>query len=760
MCVFPAFAAAITVSPQSIRQGDTESFLTIDGTTFPEGEGVTLVDISGPAGTFTLAPSSFRTTRTGMQIDVFIPIEVASTAGHYSVTVRVQEAAGVRTDGPASFDVLNNVVPQPPLIGVPEAVQAEAQDASGAIVTFTVTSVSFVDASAVVTCNPPSGSRFPIGPTVVTCRATDSFGSASASFPVQVSDTTPPVITVPGTINTNDPVVTYSASAVDNLDGPVAVSCSPASGSTFPFGISSVTCTAQDSRSNFSSATFQVIVHGSTPILTVPNDFNVEATSSAGAVVTYSATADTGTVSCTSPSGSTFPLGLTHVTCTAIAPGGSASASFNVTVVDNTPPTLILPSNLTAGATSAAGATVAFTATSRDLVDGDSAAVCSPASGSLFPIGVTTVQCTGSDLHGHFTSGSFNVTVTNATPPTLTLPANITKEATGPNGAAVTYVATATDLIDGTVPVICTPLSGSTFAIATTTVQCVATNSSGKSANGSFTVTVRDTTGPALTIPNVVAEATSSAGAKVTYNATANDLVDGSVANTCTPASGSQFAFGITSVQCTAVDSRGNRSNGTFSVTVRDTTPPVVTVPGTITIEALRPQGMPAVFTASARDNIDGALPVRCQPPSGSNFPIGTNPVQCSATDAHGNIGTASFNVVVRDTLPPFILVAIANPSVITKSDNSLVNVTVSVIAFDFADSSPNSKITSVTFNQPAGTQPDYVITGPLTVQLRATRTGGRDRTYSLNLECTDNAGNKSIARVTVRVGAARHEDD
>lgn len=73
--------------------------------------------------------------------------------------------------------------------------------------------------------------------------------------------------------------------------------------------------------------------------------------------------------------------------------------------------------------------------------------------------------------------------------PALTLPGDLTVDATGPAGTAVTFEAVATD--GGPVPVTCTPSSGSTFAIGTTTVTCSALDEVGNSAGGSFSVTVR-----------------------------------------------------------------------------------------------------------------------------------------------------------------------------------------------------------------------------------------------------------------------------
>jgi hypothetical protein len=83
-------------------------------------------------------------------------------------------------------------------------------------------------------------------------------------------------------------------------------------------------------------------------------------------------------------------------------------------------------------------------------------------------------------------------------------------------------------------------------------------------------VTVRDTTPPLLTLPaNITVNATGPTGAVVTYSASATDLVDGARAVTCSPASGATFAIGTTTVSCSAQDTRGNRANGTFRVTVQ-----------------------------------------------------------------------------------------------------------------------------------------------------------------------------------------------
>ncbi|HEX3582784.1 MAG TPA: HYR domain-containing protein, partial [Thermoanaerobaculia bacterium] len=198
--------------------------------------------------------------------------------------------------------------------------------------------------------------------------------------------------------------------------------------------------------------------------------------------------------------------------------------SFTVTVVTG-PPTLTLPSDITAEATSSAGAVVTYTATA----DQNATVVCNPPSGSTFPLGNTTVNCTATNVLNQTTTGSFHVNVVDTTPPTLTLPSDITAEATSPAGAAVTFTATATDLVDGTVTVNCSPASGSTFALGTTPVHCTATDLHNNTASGSFNVKVQDTTPPeitSLTASPAQLWPPDHKMANVTITGTATDLVD------------------------------------------------------------------------------------------------------------------------------------------------------------------------------------------------------------------------------------------
>jgi hypothetical protein len=77
------------------------------------------------------------------------------------------------------------------------------------------------------------------------------------------------------------------------------------------------------------------------------------------------------------------------------------------------------------------------------------------------------------------------------TAPVLALPANFAVNATGPGGAAVTYVATATDNSGLAPTVACSPLSGAVLPIGADSVSCTATDAAGHSSTASFIVTVR-----------------------------------------------------------------------------------------------------------------------------------------------------------------------------------------------------------------------------------------------------------------------------
>jgi HYR domain len=57
--------------------------------------------------------------------------------------------------------------------------------------------------------------------------------------------------------------------------------------------------------------------------------------------------------------------------------------------------------------------------------------------------------------------------------------------------------------------------------------------------------------------------------ARVTFEVTATDGMDGAVRVSCLPRSGSRFVIGRTTLRCTATDSSGNTGRAAFTVTVK-----------------------------------------------------------------------------------------------------------------------------------------------------------------------------------------------
>ena len=105
--------------------------------------------------------------------------------------------------------------------------------------------------------------------------------------------------------------------------------------------------------------------------------------------------------------------------------------------------------------------------------------------------GSITLMASCQDLAGNTGSGSYTAKV-DTIPPVLSIPANVTANATSPAGATITFAAPATDTGDsGVASVVCSPLSGTLFAISTTTVHCTATDVAGNTTHGSFTVHVK-----------------------------------------------------------------------------------------------------------------------------------------------------------------------------------------------------------------------------------------------------------------------------
>jgi uncharacterized repeat protein (TIGR01451 family) len=697
-----------------------------------------------------------------------------------TTTVTCTATNGNPPDATCSFTVTVNDN-QPPAITCPANVtQGTDPGQCSALVTYpNATATDNCPGVGAPVCTPASGSIFAKGTTTVNCTVSDaSSNSASCSFTVTVNDTTPPTITCPASViqstdlNQCSAAVTYAnATATDNCPGVGTPVCTPTSGSTFAKGTTTVNCTVSDASGNPANCSFTVTVNDTqAPSITCPSNVTQSTDSNlCSAVVTYSNATATdncpgvGTPVCTPTSGSTFAKGSTTVNCTVSdASGNSASCSFTVTINDMQAPTITCPGNVAQG-TDAGQCTAVVNyanATASDNCPGVGTPACSPASGSVFNKGTTTVTCIVSDASTNSASCSFTVTVNDMTPPTITCPANVI-QSTDPNRctAVVTYPnATASDSCSGVGTPVCSPSSGSTFAKGVTTVTCTVSDASGNPASCSFTVTVKDTQAPNLSPCPSDITVTSGGGCQVvTYTSpTATDNCGSATVN-CSPPSGTCFPAGTTTVTCTASDTSPDSpdTSCSFRVTV---VPCAITCPSNIS-RGNDPGQCGASVTYSANTN-GGCGTTICSPASGSFFPVGTTTVVCTTTAGP----SCSFTVTVNDTEGPHITVT-TQPIELWPPNHKYHTITMSDLVASATDNCSGNLINSVVIASVSSdelensggdgnTLNDIVIAANCkSVQLRAERDGGGNgRVYTIVLKVTDGVGNVGTASRTVTV--------
>lgn len=227
--------------------------------------------------------------------------------------------------------------------------------------------------------------------------------------------------------------------------------------------------------------------------------------------------------------------------------------------------------------------------------------------------------------------------------------------------------------------------------------------------------------------------------------------------------------FGLTTSRCTAhavwTDARAanfsvGRSEEVFVArAIRDTVPPVIAnVPPPVTREQTNLAGTPIMVPIpTATDDCGAAVTITSDAPA--VFPLGTTTVHFTATDEAGNSSTAQTTVTVVDTTPPTITAAVVTPAALWPPNHKFKQVVVTVSAVDVCDATLTCRISSITSNEPPDgggdghTAPDWRITGDLTAELRAERSGGgAGRFYTLTLACSDDSGNTATHNVVVTV--------
>ncbi|XP_030830190.1 uncharacterized protein LOC588928 isoform X5 [Strongylocentrotus purpuratus] len=563
------------------------------------------------------------------------PFYLGTTVVMYNVTDRAGNTAS------CDFSVTVQDNEDPALLNCPSDISQPADTGlSDTAVNWTAANATDNSGSVSLSVDMASGTRFPIGTTLVTYTANDGDKNmATCSFNVTVTDdqaptfmTCPSNITVGTDANENTANVTLNAVYFIDNSGSVNVSKTHTSGDTFPLGTTNVIITATDPSGNEALCQYSVSVYDDeAPMYDVcPSDMSV------------------------------------------FADAGSTNATVNITNInfsDNaTPPTRL---------------TLNTSHQPRPVLD----------------IGPHIINSTATDSAGLVGYCTYTVTVIDNQAPNITCPANIVN-VTDP-GLAVGSVSWSDAVArDNTGSLSVSPdiASGSNFTVGVTTVTYNTTDPSGNPATCSFTVTISDMEIPVISnCPadiNVTTDAGSDAKSNVMWTeptATDNTIT---VALSGSDNPGMSFILGEHQVTYTAADQFNNEDTCVFTIRVTDVEDPVLTnVPPSVNVSTDPGQAGAIVSPspATATDN-SGAVMISSTAPADSFFPIGATTVVVTAMDASGNQVNATYVVTVQDDEAPTFDQCPVNLQV--AADPGSTNTTVNWTAPVFMDNSGNVTIT------------------------------------------------------------------
>lgn len=624
---------------------------------------------------------------------------------------------------------------------------------------------------------------FALGITTVTWTAIDNSGNTKVhSFTVNVTDHIKPTVTCSVvdniTVNTTEGCnykhngIAWDASAVDNcqldeisfnLSGATIKNGTTLHDAIFNVGVTTVIWIAKDISGNSESCSFTVSVSDIIiPDITCPvtslvtvstNDgctykhsgstWNATATDNCSiSTLTYSLSGATNGTS-TSLANVSFNLGTTTVTWTAIDDAGNSSTcSFDVTVTDNLPPVITLPSSgspivSTNQACTYLNSGTGWNATATDnctlksltySLSGSTSGTGTSLADKVFNLGKTTVTWTATDNANNVSTGSYVVTVQDVTKPEFTCPTPLASYNADPGKCTTSLdfsVIASDNCGDPTVVYTVNGIITSfpyDFPVGSTVVNITAKDNSDNVTSCSFTVKVVDNQFPVVscpTIPASIVNDPSLCGSSQSFNAIVTDNCG--IQSTryligTTPISFPyQFPVGTTTVSVIARDNSGNETNCSYTVTVVDTEKPVIQCPTLLASYPNQPGKCSAsmTFAATAIDNCSIAqitYSVNGTPITFPyEFPIGSTIVTATARDNSNNLSSpCSFTVTIVDKELPTITCPVTQALYNTDPGKCSATLTFAATASDVCGSAQlryivGGNIITFPYNFPAG---------------------------------------------------------
>ena len=572
-----------------------------------------------------------------------------------------------------------------------------------------------------------SPTLFPLGSSTIIWTAIDNNGnSAFATQQVDVVDTTPPTISsipdiIVEAVVPYDNIVELQAPSADDILGVVSITSDAPE--FFPIGETIVIWTAIDVGGNTASVEQKITVFDITfPILEIPEDIVIEATSlDQNEVNLGEATAtDNGEIaSITNDAPEFFSLGKTTVTWVAIDSSNNFSSLTQlVSVIDTTAPEISPLEDITLEATSVDANIINLDNPTVSDIQDVTIYIITPA---VFPVGETIITWTAVDTSGNLATTTQTVTIVDTTAPTLSIPQDQTVEASSLQetlveiGQAEAHDITGISSIVNNAPDV--------FSLGSTLIAWTATDNHGNITTADQTITVVDTTAPAIISPqDIVAGAIDPTMNYIELGELS--AVDSVGIESITNDKPITFPFGSTTVTWTVTDTSGNISQAVQVVTLVDTTPPEIFAPSDIVAEATGLSSTMVELGEATAQDVMGIASVTEHLPG--FFVLGETTVTWTATDTSGNSASVTQTVTIVDTIVP----SIAAPDPITveaTSAGSNIVILGNPVSNDLVDTP------SISNNAPA-----FFPLGETTVTWTATDTSGNSASATQTVTIVD----------------------
>lgn len=644
------------------------------------------------------------------------------------------------------------ISPAPILNNIPDV-----NSCPGVLVTLTATGSGLLTYSWNTGAATSSITVSPMTTTTYIVNVNTACGILSDTVSVIINDVVPPVINnCPANVIVSNDVGSCGAvfswtppSVSDNCPNAVIVQSSGlVSGALFPLGNSTITYTATDANGNTTTCSFMVTVNDTeNPVISgcPANIAVVNDVGQCGAVVNW--VVPTATDNCSvvvtqiqgNPSGSLFPLGTSLIEYTATDPSGnSVSCSFTITITDTENPSILgCPANIVVGSDSGVcGATINWIVPT--VADNCPSAVIAQTqgnpAGSVFGLGIHTIEYTATDANGNSATCQFTITITDDLNPTAVCQnATIQLDVNGNVTITPSLIDNGSTDNCGITAMSVSPNSFDCSNIGVNVVTLTVTDASGNTATCNANITVEDLTPPIALCQNIVVQLDSMGSISITANQVDNGSSDacGILTLDVSPSSFTCANVGANTVTLTVTDNNANTSTCTATVTVQDMIPPI---PICQNLTVVLDNSGNAAITAAQVDNGStdncGILGLSVLPDSFNCANLGNNTVTLTVTDVNGNTATCNATVLVQDNISPIL----ANcPSNITQNnDIGACGALVTWAAPLATDNCP--VVLSATHNSG-----DFFALGTTTVTYTAIDASGNTTTCSFDVTISDN---------------------